>query len=94
MQSVSDNFKQSLDASLGFLHFWKCNPILGYMGITIHLYMWISLTYLERLQNVCLLPDCRNGKRGQGWERKYVVLEGNKVLTYETEPREGHYFLN
>ncbi|XP_058244604.1 citron Rho-interacting kinase isoform X4 [Hemibagrus wyckioides] len=30
----------------------------------------------------------RNGKRGQGWERKYVVLEGNKVLTYETEPRE------
>lgn len=41
---------------------------------------------------MCLLPDCRNGKRGQGWERKYVVLEGNKVLTYETEPREGHYF--
>ncbi|TTP43317.1 Citron Rho-interacting kinase [Bagarius yarrelli] len=30
----------------------------------------------------------RNGKRGQGWERKYMVLEGNKVLTYETEPRE------
>ncbi|XP_062854955.1 citron Rho-interacting kinase isoform X2 [Trichomycterus rosablanca] len=30
----------------------------------------------------------RNGKRGQGWERKYVVLEGNKVLTYEIEPRE------
>ncbi|XP_072538066.1 citron Rho-interacting kinase isoform X2 [Salminus brasiliensis] len=30
----------------------------------------------------------RNGKRGQGWERKYVVLEGNKVLTYEAEPRE------
>ncbi|KAI4884125.1 hypothetical protein NFI96_019881 [Prochilodus magdalenae] len=30
----------------------------------------------------------RNGKRGQGWERKYVVLEGNKILTYEAEPRE------
>ncbi|KAI5614116.1 citron Rho-interacting kinase-like isoform X10 [Silurus asotus] len=30
----------------------------------------------------------RNGKRGQGWERKFVVLEGNKVLTYEAEPRE------
>ncbi|XP_022526147.2 citron Rho-interacting kinase isoform X1 [Astyanax mexicanus] len=30
----------------------------------------------------------RNAKRGQGWERKYVVLEGNKVLTYEAEPRE------
>lgn len=39
---------------------------------------------------ICLLLDCRNGKRGQGWERKYVVLEGNKVLTYDTEPREGH----
>ncbi|XP_035377990.1 citron Rho-interacting kinase isoform X1 [Electrophorus electricus] len=30
----------------------------------------------------------RNVKRGQGWERKYVVLDGNKVLTYDTEPRE------
>ncbi|XP_066500859.1 citron Rho-interacting kinase isoform X3 [Hoplias malabaricus] len=30
----------------------------------------------------------RNGKLGQGWERKYMVLEGNKVLTYESEPRE------
>uniref|UniRef100_A0A4W4FM99 Citron rho-interacting serine/threonine kinase b n=1 Tax=Electrophorus electricus TaxID=8005 RepID=A0A4W4FM99_ELEEL len=32
----------------------------------------------------------RNVKRGQGWERKYVVLDGNKVLTYDTEPREGN----
>uniref|UniRef100_A0A673XUF5 Citron rho-interacting serine/threonine kinase n=1 Tax=Salmo trutta TaxID=8032 RepID=A0A673XUF5_SALTR len=30
----------------------------------------------------------RNGKRGQGWERKYVVLDGTKVTIYETEPRE------
>ncbi|XP_069380382.1 citron Rho-interacting kinase isoform X4 [Paralichthys olivaceus] len=30
----------------------------------------------------------RNGKRGQGWERKYVVLDGTKVSIYETEPRE------
>lgn len=34
----------------------------------------------------------RNGKRGQqGWERKYVVLDGTKVSIYETEPREGQY---
>uniref|UniRef100_A0A4W6G7A1 Citron rho-interacting serine/threonine kinase n=1 Tax=Lates calcarifer TaxID=8187 RepID=A0A4W6G7A1_LATCA len=31
----------------------------------------------------------RNGKRGQGWERKYVVLDGTKVSIYEIEPREG-----
>uniref|UniRef100_A0A4W5MXG4 Citron rho-interacting serine/threonine kinase n=1 Tax=Hucho hucho TaxID=62062 RepID=A0A4W5MXG4_9TELE len=30
----------------------------------------------------------RNVKRGQGWERKYVVLDGTKVAIYETEPRE------
>lgn len=42
----------------------------------------------------CEVCDCRNGKRGHGWERKYMVLEGNKVLTYDTEPREGHYFLS
>uniref|UniRef100_A0AAY5JZ77 Citron rho-interacting serine/threonine kinase b n=1 Tax=Esox lucius TaxID=8010 RepID=A0AAY5JZ77_ESOLU len=30
----------------------------------------------------------RNGKRGQGWDRKYVVLDGTKVTIYETEPRE------
>uniref|UniRef100_A0A1A8E1F3 Citron (Rho-interacting, serine/threonine kinase 21) n=1 Tax=Nothobranchius kadleci TaxID=1051664 RepID=A0A1A8E1F3_NOTKA len=30
----------------------------------------------------------RNGKRGQGWERKYVVLDGFKVSVYEIEPRE------
>ncbi|XP_071750533.1 citron Rho-interacting kinase [Centroberyx gerrardi] len=35
----------------------------------------------------------RNGKRGQqGWERKYVVLDGTKVSIYDTEPREGQYF--
>jgi len=35
------------------------------------------------------LFSCRNGKRGQGWERKYVLLDGYKVITYETEPRDG-----
>ncbi|XP_017270184.1 citron Rho-interacting kinase isoform X2 [Kryptolebias marmoratus] len=30
----------------------------------------------------------RNGKRGQGWERKYIVLDGTKVSVYEIEPRE------
>lgn len=36
---------------------------------------------------VCLL---RNGKRGQqGWESKYVVLDGTKVSIYDAEPREG-----
>uniref|UniRef100_A0A668W0A6 Citron rho-interacting serine/threonine kinase b n=1 Tax=Oreochromis aureus TaxID=47969 RepID=A0A668W0A6_OREAU len=30
----------------------------------------------------------RNGKRGQGWERKYVVLDGTKISIYEIEPRE------
>ncbi|XP_061900163.1 citron rho-interacting kinase isoform X7 [Entelurus aequoreus] len=31
----------------------------------------------------------RNGKRGQqGWERKYVVLDGTKISVYDTEPRE------
>ncbi|CAG5919482.1 unnamed protein product [Menidia menidia] len=30
----------------------------------------------------------RNGKRGQGWERKYVVLDGTKLSIYEIEPRE------
>ncbi|XP_055077642.1 citron rho-interacting kinase [Periophthalmus magnuspinnatus] len=31
----------------------------------------------------------RNGKRGQqGWEQKYVVLDGTKVSVFDTEPRE------
>ncbi|XP_031426731.1 citron Rho-interacting kinase [Clupea harengus] len=30
----------------------------------------------------------RNGKRGQGWEGRYVMLEGTKVVLYEAEPRE------
>lgn len=35
---------------------------------------------------------CRNGKRGQqGWETKYVVLDGTKVSIYDSEPREGQY---
>lgn len=32
----------------------------------------------------------RNGKRGQqGWERKYVILDGTKLSVYDTEPAEG-----
>lgn len=31
----------------------------------------------------------RNGKRGQlDWDRKYVILEGTKVMIYDSEPRE------
>uniref|UniRef100_A0A8C4T6J6 Citron Rho-interacting kinase n=1 Tax=Erpetoichthys calabaricus TaxID=27687 RepID=A0A8C4T6J6_ERPCA len=40
-----------------------------------------------RLEGWMKLP--RNGKRGQqGWERKYIVLEGSKVMIYDNEPRE------
>ncbi|XP_072353934.1 citron Rho-interacting kinase-like isoform X2 [Scyliorhinus torazame] len=32
----------------------------------------------------------RNGKRGQqGWERKYIILEGSKVLLYENDSIDG-----
>uniref|UniRef100_A0A5F9D3Y5 Citron Rho-interacting kinase n=1 Tax=Oryctolagus cuniculus TaxID=9986 RepID=A0A5F9D3Y5_RABIT len=32
----------------------------------------------------------RNNKRGQqGWDRKYIVLEGSKVLIYDSEAREA-----
>uniref|UniRef100_A0A3P9HNT4 Citron rho-interacting serine/threonine kinase b n=1 Tax=Oryzias latipes TaxID=8090 RepID=A0A3P9HNT4_ORYLA len=31
----------------------------------------------------------RNGKRGQGWERKYMVLDGTKLSIFDIEPREG-----
>uniref|UniRef100_A0A8C7Z5B9 Citron rho-interacting serine/threonine kinase b n=1 Tax=Oryzias sinensis TaxID=183150 RepID=A0A8C7Z5B9_9TELE len=30
----------------------------------------------------------RNGKRGQGWERKYMVLDGTKLSIFDIEPRE------
>uniref|UniRef100_A0A3Q3IFG4 Citron Rho-interacting kinase n=1 Tax=Monopterus albus TaxID=43700 RepID=A0A3Q3IFG4_MONAL len=37
----------------------------------------------------------RNGKRGQqGWERKYVVLDGTKVSIYDSEPREEQNPIN
>uniref|UniRef100_A0A8C6LTJ2 non-specific serine/threonine protein kinase n=1 Tax=Nothobranchius furzeri TaxID=105023 RepID=A0A8C6LTJ2_NOTFU len=36
----------------------------------------------------------RNGKRGQqGWERKYVVLDGTKLSIYDNEPREEEFEL-
>ncbi|XP_029427642.1 citron Rho-interacting kinase isoform X3 [Rhinatrema bivittatum] len=41
-----------------------------------------------RLEGWMKVP--RNNKRGQqGWDKKYVVLEGSKVLIYDTESREG-----
>ncbi|XP_078237739.1 citron Rho-interacting kinase isoform X13 [Pogona vitticeps] len=41
-----------------------------------------------RLEGWMKVP--RNNKRGQqGWDRKYIVLEGTKVLVYDTEAREA-----
>ncbi|XP_060105930.1 citron Rho-interacting kinase isoform X6 [Heteronotia binoei] len=41
-----------------------------------------------RLEGWMKVP--RNNKRGQqGWDRKYIVLEGTKVLVYDTEVREA-----
>lgn len=40
--------------------------------------------------NLSLCLCLRNNKRGQqGWDRKYIVLEGSKVLIYDNEAREG-----
>lgn len=42
-----------------------------------------------------MFEPLRNGKRGQqGWERKYVVLDGTKVSVYDTEPREGQFLVS
>lgn len=41
---------------------------------------------------VCLCASIlyRNAKRGQqGWETKYVILDGTKVSIFEVEPRDG-----
>ncbi|XP_031804564.1 citron Rho-interacting kinase isoform X6 [Sarcophilus harrisii] len=41
-----------------------------------------------RLEGWMKVP--RNNKRGQqGWDRKYIVLEGTKVLIYDSEAREA-----
>ncbi|XP_041436205.1 citron rho-interacting kinase isoform X4 [Xenopus laevis] len=43
---------------------------------------------IVRLEGWMKIP--RNNKRGQqGWDRKYVVLEGSKVLIYDNELKEG-----
>ena len=40
-------------------------------------------------------PRYRNGKRGQqGWESKYVVLDGTKVSVFDGEPREGQSLIH
>ncbi|XP_040206449.1 citron Rho-interacting kinase isoform X2 [Rana temporaria] len=41
-----------------------------------------------RLEGWMKIP--RNNKRGQqGWDKKYVVLEGTKILLYDSEVKEG-----
>ncbi|XP_069475825.1 citron Rho-interacting kinase isoform X13 [Ambystoma mexicanum] len=41
-----------------------------------------------RLEGWMKVP--RNNKRGQqGWDRKYIILEGSKVFIYDTESKEG-----
>ncbi|XP_077150921.1 citron Rho-interacting kinase isoform X2 [Ranitomeya variabilis] len=41
-----------------------------------------------RLEGWMKIP--RNNKRGQqGWDRKYIVLEGSKILIYDNEVKEG-----
>uniref|UniRef100_A0A4W3HT81 non-specific serine/threonine protein kinase n=1 Tax=Callorhinchus milii TaxID=7868 RepID=A0A4W3HT81_CALMI len=41
-----------------------------------------------RLEGWMKVP--RNGKRGQqGWERKYIVLEGSKILLFENDSKDG-----
>lgn len=52
------------------------------------------MLYVESKQTVqhgFVLIFFRNNKRGQqGWDRKYIVLEGTKVLIYDAEAREGN----
>ncbi|XP_075424502.1 citron Rho-interacting kinase isoform X6 [Ascaphus truei] len=43
---------------------------------------------LVRLEGWMKIP--RNNKRGQqGWDRKYIVLEGSKLLVFDSELKEG-----
>uniref|UniRef100_A0AAV2MT44 Citron Rho-interacting kinase n=1 Tax=Knipowitschia caucasica TaxID=637954 RepID=A0AAV2MT44_KNICA len=49
-------------------------PQLKEAGGHMHLEGWMKLP--------------RNGKRGQGWERKYMILDGTKISIYDIEPRE------
>ncbi|XP_078523777.1 citron Rho-interacting kinase isoform X1 [Lissotriton helveticus] len=43
-----------------------------------------------RLEGWMKVP--RNNKRGQqGWDRKYIVLEGSKVLIFDTDSKEGNH---
>lgn len=45
----------------------------------------------KKVQHGFVLIFLRNNKRGQqGWDRKYIVLEGTKVLIYDAEAREGN----
>uniref|UniRef100_A0A8C5BJP0 Citron rho-interacting serine/threonine kinase n=1 Tax=Gadus morhua TaxID=8049 RepID=A0A8C5BJP0_GADMO len=44
-------------------------------GVHVHLEGWMK--------------QPRSGKRGQGWEKKFSILDGTKVSVYEVEPREG-----
>ncbi|KAG9487318.1 hypothetical protein GDO78_007270 [Eleutherodactylus coqui] len=47
-----------------------------------------EVTGSVRLEGWMKIP--RNNKRGQqGWDRKYIVLEGSKILIYDNEVKEG-----
>ncbi|KAG8596956.1 hypothetical protein GDO81_002121 [Engystomops pustulosus] len=47
-----------------------------------------DVTGSVRLEGWMKIP--RNNKRGQqGWDRKYIVLEGSKILIYDNEVKEG-----
>lgn len=50
-----------------------------------------SISSSRLCSNAVPLRVYRNGKRGQGWERKYMVLDGTKVSIYDIEPREGWF---
>lgn len=69
----------------------------GAFRSTGQLGVWEFAWYREELRLRLLYGDsashpvvaCRNGKRGQGWERKYMILDGTKLSAYDIEPREG-----
>ena len=71
--------------SLPYGKAWLC-ATNGYIAVII-VYYYSMIMCVHRLGLVY-----RNGKRGQqGWESKYVVLDGTKVSVFDGEPREGQY---
>ncbi|XP_056629094.1 citron Rho-interacting kinase isoform X2 [Triplophysa dalaica] len=80
----------------------KCSPYLpAACGVPTEYALHLSEALCREKGNTSAMKDAgvhmrlegwmkqlRNGKRGQGWERKYVVLDAYKVITYEAEPRD------